>query len=128
MSNFASYYNDAKHLTKLKKEPYKEWMNETNSQSLQSTLKYLELAYSRFFKKIADFPNFKKKKNKQSFTIPQFLILERGKIVFPKFREGIKAKQHREVEGRIVISTLSKNTAGQYYIYNYREKCRISSS
>ena len=112
----ASYYNDAKHLTQLKKEVGKEWINETNSQSLQSTLKYLELAYTRFFKKIADFPSFKKKKNKQSFTIPQFLTIEQGKIIFPKFRDGIKVKSHREVEGRIVVSTLSKNTAGQYYI------------
>ena len=116
IKNSASYYNDAKHLTQLKKEVGKEWISETNSQSLQSTLKYLELAYSRFFKKIGGFPKFKSKNNHQSFTIPQFLTLEKGKIIFPKFKDGIKAKIHREIEGRIVVSTLSKNVAGQYYI------------
>lgn len=120
IKHYASYYNDAKYLTQLKKET--EWLKEVNSQSLQSTLKYLELAYSKFFKKLSGFPKFKKKRNKQSFTIPQFLSIENGKVIFPKFRDGIKVKLHREIEGRIVVSTLSKNPSGDYYISIVTEK------
>ncbi|MDR1498787.1 MAG: hypothetical protein LBS34_00675 [Rickettsiales bacterium] len=55
------------------------WLKECDSQSLQSTLKYLDTAYRMFFKKIARFPNFKSKDSKQSFTIPQFLTIENNK-------------------------------------------------
>ncbi|MDG4657748.1 RNA-guided endonuclease TnpB family protein [Ectobacillus antri] len=55
-------YNDcAKQLTELKKEFV--WLKEVDSTSLQQSLKFLDDAYKRFFKKQNDFPRFKSRRN-----------------------------------------------------------------
>ena len=117
-----NYYDNAKELTQLKKKEEYKWLNECNSQSLQATLKHLDSAYKMFFRKTHQFPNFKSKDNKQSFTIPQFFKLENGKIYFPKFKEGIKVKKHRELEGKFVVATISKNCINQYFVSIIVEK------
>jgi putative transposase len=98
----------------LKKE--KTWLKETNSQVLQFSLKCLQTAYNNFFAKRAKFPRFHARKNKQTFTVPQHVSFEDGKIYFPKFNEGIKVKLHRKIEGTIRHATVSKNCAGQFFV------------
>ncbi len=110
-----TYVDMAKELTQIKGNEETEWLNECNSQSLQHAIKHLDGAYNRFFKKLAKYPRFKSKKNKQSFRIPQFVTIENGRIHFPKFKEGIKIDQHREIEGEINFATITRNKAGQYY-------------
>ncbi|UCM92667.1 MULTISPECIES: RNA-guided endonuclease TnpB family protein [unclassified Candidatus Tisiphia] len=115
-----NYYDNAKQLTLLKRE--KEWLRDCNSQSLQATLKHLDSAYRMFFRKTHAFPNFKDKNAKQSFTIPQHFKLEDNKIHFPKFNEGIKVEEHRKLQGKFVVATLSKSTTNKYYISIIVEK------
>lgn len=110
-----TYVDMAKELTEIKSKKETEWLNECNAQSLQHAIKHLDGAYNRFFKKLSKFPRFKSKKNKQSFRVPQFVTIENGKIYFPKFKEGIKIDQHREVEGEINFATITKNKANQYF-------------
>lgn len=110
-----TYVDMAKELTKIKKQPETEWLNECNAQSLQHAIKHLDGAYNRFFKKLAKFPRFKSKKSKQSFRVPQSVIIKNGKIYFPKFRDGIKINQHRQIDGKINYATITMNKAGQYY-------------
>lgn len=109
-----NYYDCANQLTKLKIK--NEWLKEANSQSLQQTLKDLDIAYNKFFDKKGGFPNFKSKKNKQSFRIPQFFRLEDNQSVFPKFKDGIKTIVHRKVEGNIRYATISKTKTGKYFV------------
>jgi len=109
-----NYYDCANRLTKLKKE--NDWLKEANSQSLQQTLKDLDTAYNRFFKKQSGFPNFKSKRNNQSFRIPQFFEIKGSKIYFPKFKEGIKTIIHREVKGNIRYATVSKTKTEKYFV------------
>ena len=110
-----SYYNDANELVNLKKQEEYKWLKEVNSQTLLSTLQHLDTAYKNFFKKQAKFPRYKKKFDNQSFTVPQHIRVENGKIYFPKFSEGIRLKQHRQIEGRICNATVSKR-ANKYYV------------
>jgi len=110
-----TYVDMAKELTQIKSKEETEWLNEINSQSLQHAIKHLDSAYNRFFKKLAKFPRFKSKKNKQSFRIPQFVKVELGKIYFPKFKEGIRMDDHRGIVGEINYATITRNKAGQYY-------------
>lgn len=110
-----TYVDMAKELTQIKSKEETEWLNEVNSQSLQHAIKHLDGAYNRFFKKLAKFPRFKSKKNKQSFRIPQFVTIENRRIHFPKFKEGIKIDLHREIDGEINYATITRNKAGQYY-------------
>jgi putative transposase len=112
--NSLNYYDNASSLTELKKNLV--WLKEVNSQSLQSALKNLDIAYNRFFRKLAKFPRYKKKNDKQSFYVPQSLAIEDGKLSIPKFKKGIEIVIHRPIKGRILNGTITKTTTGKYYI------------
>jgi len=109
-----NYYDCANQLTELKTK--NEWLKDANSQSLQQTLKDLDISYNKFFQKKSGFPNFKSKRNKQSFRIPQFFRLEDEQSIFPKFKDGIKTIVHRKVEGKIRYATVSKTKTNKYFV------------
>lgn len=109
-----SRYDLQKQMVDLKKEL--PWLKETNSQSLQVALLNLDTAYSNFFKGRADFPKFKKKSNRGSFNIPQNVIVSKGKLIIPKFKEGIKIKLHRDLVGTIKQATISFTPTGKYFV------------
>lgn len=112
-------YNELSYaLTHLKKLDEYSWLNEVNSQTLQVTLKNLDNAYKNFFAKRASFPKFKSKKTHRfSFNIPQAISIVNGnKLKIPKFKEGIKVKQHREILGVIKNATIKLTPSGKYYV------------
>ena len=125
-----NYYDCANKLTFLKKN--NDWLKKSNSQSLQQTLKDLDTAYNKFFQKKSGFPNFKSKKNNQSFRIPQFFTVKENRSCFPKFKQGIKTIIHREILGNIKFATVSKTKTGKYFVsittdYEVKKK-RISDN
>lgn len=109
-----SRYDLQKQVVDLKKEL--PWLKETNSQSLQVALLDLDTAYSNFFKGRADFPKFKKKSNRGSFNVPQNVIISDGRLIIPKFKEGIKIKLHRDLVGTIKQATVSFTPTGRYFV------------
>ncbi len=111
-----NYYDNANDLTVMKKDDNYIWLKEINSQSLQSSLRNLDTAYNKFFRKQSKFPNFKSKYDKQSFTIPQSVIIDENKLYIPKFKKGIDINLHRDIEGKILFGTISKSTTGNYHI------------
>ena len=111
-----NYYDNANDLTVLKKDEQFVWLKEINSQSLQSSLRNLDTAYNKFFRKQTKFPRFKSKFDRQSFTIPQSVYIEDGKLQIPKFKKGIDINIHREIEGKLLFATISKSTTGKYYV------------
>jgi len=111
-----SYVDNAKSLTELKKQEEYSWLNEINSQSLQSSLKHLDDAYNGFFKKRTGFPKFKSKHTKNSFKVPQFVKLEKEKLKIPKFNEPIDVILHRTFNGKIKQCTISKTPTNEYFV------------
>ncbi len=110
-----SCFDLVKQLPDLKKEC--EWLKEVNSQSLQQSIVNLDVAFTKFFKGQADFPKFKKKSSaKQSFTIPQNVILEDDKLVIPKFKKGIDIILHRPIKGEIRQATINRTPTGKYFV------------
>ena len=109
-----SRYDLQKQVVDLKKEL--PWLKETNAQSLQVALLNLDTAYSNFFKGRADFPKFKKKTNRGSFNVPQNVIVSDGRLIIPKFKEGIKIKLHRDLVGTIKQATISFTPTGKYFV------------
>jgi putative transposase len=96
-----------------------EWLNEINSQSLQQSITHLDNAFTRFFKGQGDFPNFKKKTARQSFNVPQNVILdfENSKLIIPKFKKkGIDIILHRKFKGEIKQATISRTPTGKYFV------------
>ena len=111
-----NYHDTAKMLTELKRQPEYIWLNESNSQSLQQSLRHLDNAYNNFFNKRTEFPNFKKKHNKQSFLVPQHFDIdfEKRLLHIPKF-EPIKIILHKEIEGIMKSINISKTPSGKYF-------------
>ena len=119
-------------ITKTEREWF-EWLSETNSQTLQATLKYLDWAYKMFFRKTHNFPNFKSKKTDKSFSIPQNVSIYNWKLSIPKFKEWIKIKLHRPLEWDIINATISMNCIWEYFVsiaceVNIKEKEKIDKN
>jgi putative transposase len=100
------------------KQGERPWLAEVNAQSLQASLINLDRAFMNFFKQRTKFPRFKKKTHRQSFQVPQRgqIDFENGKLIIPKFLEGIRCKVSRRFEGETKTFTISKTTAGKYFV------------
>jgi putative transposase len=109
-----TYHNNALALTQLKKQSDFEWLNNINSQSLQQTLRNLDIAYNNFFNKQSKFPKFKKRRNHQSFNVPQHFSIHENMLDIPKCK-GIKIKLHRAIEGTMKSITISRTPSGKYF-------------
>ena len=111
-----NYFAQTKTLKLMKGQEEFKWLKEINSQTCQQALQCLDAAYLKFFRKETAFPKFKKKKNHQSFCVPQhFKILEKG-IIIPKLKSQIKCKFHREIVGEIKSLTISKTPTEKYFV------------
>ena len=109
------------YLTNLMKSELKvahEWLSEVNSQSLQSSLRNLDTAYTNFFRNTnaVGFPRFKSRKDKQSFLCPQHcrVDFEKGTITIPKAKD-IPAVLHRRFKGTVKTVTISMTPSGRYF-------------
>jgi putative transposase len=111
-----NYYDNAKVLTTIKKQEEYMWMKEVNSQSLQASLRDLDVAYNNFFSKQNKFPRFKSKHDKQSFRIPQFIEYKDENLWIPKFKQSIKVKEDRPLTGEILFATISKTSTNKYFV------------
>ena len=104
-------------LPKMKKGE-QPWLAEVGSLSIQSKLEDLDKAYTSFFRHKNAYPNFKSKKNRQCFRVPQNtkVDFDNTKVIIPKFLEGIKSVFDRPFEGDISSSYVSKTPTGKYFI------------
>ena len=94
------------------------WLKEVNSQSLQSTNKNLDNAFTRFFREKRGFPRFKSKKNPvQSFQVPQHYTVdfEQGRIKLPKIGE-IRTIFHRVFTGKMKYATVFITSTGKWFV------------
>ena len=112
-----TYNSCSAQLTQLKKEL--TWLKEVDSIAIQSSLKNLADAYSRFFKKQNNKPRFKSKKNKVQSYITKHtngnIVIVGNKIKLPKLG-WIRFAKSREVEGRILNATIRRNPSGKYFV------------
>lgn len=105
-----------KELTLLKKNKEYGWLKEVNSQSLQASLMNLDIAFNRFFRKLGGYPNFKKKNQSQSFTVPQHFRVDGNHLYIPKFDKPIRIFKHRDYSGQERSLTISREPSGEYYV------------
>ena len=104
-------------LTKLKQQ--KIWLYEVDAVALQQCLKDLDAAYINFFNKIAGFPNFKTKRDKNSYrTNGRTIALDQDnkKIKIPKVG-WIKFRDKTNFSGLTKINniTISRSASGKYF-------------
>jgi len=104
------YVEIAKLLTGWKKEEETVWLAETQSQTMQQTLKFLDKAIKEAFDKKNQkrFPRFKKKgKSTDSFRYPQGFKLDGNRIFLPKIG-WVRFIKSREIEGSLRNVTVSR--------------------
>ena len=114
-----SYTDMSKHITDLKKYQQYEWLKLSDSIALQQSLRDLDTAFQRFFKKKAKYPRFHNKHKKNSYrTINQngTIAIENGKLRLPKLKTVIKVKQSRYFDGIIKSATVSKTPSNKYFV------------
>ena len=118
--NYNQCSNDLKNL----KVDY-NWLREIDSVAIQSSLKDLDQAYQNFFRRLKQgdnklgFPHFKSKKDnrksyKTKFTNNNIQVLDK-QIKLPKLGL-VKCKVSKQIEGRIINTTISQNPSGKYFV------------
>lgn len=106
------------HLPELKDREDTAWLTEVSAQSLQQSLRHLDVAFTRFFKGQGAYPAFKSRYDRrQSFHCPQRVRVdfENQRIYIPKFKQGIKSCLHRVFDGKVKATTVSRTPTGKYY-------------
>lgn len=111
-----NYRRQAGALAELNRQEQTGWLNEVNSQALQSALRHSDKAFVNFFRGNAKLPRFKSKHRKNSLTVPQFVEVDKGKRFFPKFTSGIQFIDHKELKEEVKHCTVSKTPTGKYFV------------
>ena len=111
-----SYNDTSKLLTQLKKEL--SWLKEPDKDSLQKSLKDLDMAYQKFFKEHSGYPKFKSKKNnyksyRTSCTNNNIAFVNKH-IKLPKLGY-VKTRDKQIPQGKILNATISQEPNGYYY-------------
>ena len=93
-------------LPKLKDEF--EFLKLSFSQSLQQVGRQLDKALKDSFKKAKGFPKFKRKHNRDSFTVPQKFSIHSKSVKLPKIGK-VKWTKHRSLQGNPKFLTVSRD-------------------
>lgn len=93
------------------------WLSDCHSQVLQQSLKDLEVAFKRFFRKESAYPAFKKKGLNDSFRFPQIkseaINEANSRIKLPKLG-WVKYKKSRSIQGTPKNITISRKLDSWY--------------
>ena len=131
--NKTRFLNQEKHLsnydinniiTELKKEPDTNWLRNIDDWCLKHASEDLSNAYQQFFNSIKgkrkgpkiDTPRFKSKDNRQSYRTRNVKVnFLHNTIYLPKIK-NVKCVFHRQFEGAIKSSTITKTPSNKYFV------------
>lgn len=106
-----------KQLTNIKNDETTKWLSEAVAQSLQTSIRNMDAAYTKFFREKKGFPKFKSKRGRQSFQLVQGVRINfaNHKVRLPKIG-WVNFYKNREFIGKIGTVTISKSSTGKYYM------------
>lgn len=109
-----SYNKNSSWLTSFKRE--KEFLNDVSCVPLQQSLRHLQTAYQRFFKKQSGFPAFKSRNNRQSceFTERAFSY-KNGQLSLAKIGR-LDVIWTLPLEAKPTTVTVIKEPSGKYFV------------
>lgn len=115
-------FQQDKSLTALKKEL--EWLREVDATAIQAVLQSLDIAYQNFFRRVKQgkkpgYPRFKSKRDHRQrytskFSNGNIKVLD-DSVQLPKLGK-VKCRVSKEVKGRILSATVSRNPSGKYFV------------
>ena len=116
------YYDCAADMTQLKKSL--EWLRQVDATALQSSLRDLDTAYQNFFRRVKNgekpgYPRFKSKRDhRQSYKSKcvgtNIKVMDKA-VQLPKLGL-VRCRISKEVKGRILSATVSRNPSGKYFV------------
>lgn len=93
-----------------------DWIAECPHQSIESAITNLDSAYTSFFKRGAGFPNFRKRKGKQSIIFRRGASVKHSKIKLTKLG-WVDFILHRPLgTGEIRTVTVTKTNTGKFFV------------
>lgn len=104
-------------LTALKKESEHAWLNDVSCVPLQQSLRHQQTAFVNFFAGRAAYPTFKSKRHRQAaeFTASAFKYRD-GKLYMAKSKAPLDVRWSRPLPSVPSTVTISKDTAGRYFV------------
>ncbi len=114
-----NYNACSKDLTQLKRQL--DWLREVDSTALQTSLKHMDAAFSRFFGGLkkgqkVGFPKFKSKHGgRKAFTSKMNIRVLDNAIHLPKLGR-VACEISRPIQGRPVSMTVSQGPSGKYHV------------
>lgn len=114
------YIQLAHELTKLKQDDRHQWLNECTTEALQQSLRCLDKAFTAFFRKKADYPQFKTKKHTKDsvkFVNSVHFDFENWAVKLPKIGK-VKMCKNRTFDQSVCkqgTCTVSKDRCGTYW-------------
>lgn len=119
-----SYYDCVKDMTQMKQQEDMAWLKEVDVTALRSSLRNLDEAYQRFFRRVKKgekpgYPKFKSKHHhKQSYKsqcVKRNIKVLESAVQLPKLGKA-KCRVSRNIQGRILSATVSRSASGKYYV------------
>lgn len=133
---YLSCYDLQKHITKLKKRPYYDWIKKLDAQAVQDVTERIDKGFRLFFsnkkKHIkASAPTFKSQHKYNSFTLKQtgYKLLEGNRIRV--FGHIYKYHKSHEIEGKVKTVTIKRDNLGSLWlviIADYERTESVSST
>ena len=114
-----NYFKTCEMLTKLKKEKEYLWLYEVSNHSLQWSLRKLDNAFTAFFRKNANYPNFRSKKDNQYFIVPAGFKADADRLMIPKFKEGIRYRDKKPIPSGIKQVVITREVDRYYASIQY---------
>jgi len=93
------------------------FLKEVSSVALQQSLRHLETAFQRFYKREGQFPKKKKRRHQQSATFMKNSFTYRGgEITLAKCKVPLNIRWSRRFVGEPTSITITRDSRGRYYI------------
>jgi putative transposase len=114
-----SYYDTAKLLTQLKKQPEYIWLNDVSLIPLRYSIYELDGTYKKFFKGNCGYPDFKKKSGRNSIGLDTYAFsIKNDKFFIAKNKQPLNIKFHRQLpqNQEIKYIHISLEPSGKWYV------------
>ena len=118
-----NYNKSSAKLTDLKRDPEFNWLSEVSRVALQQSLRNQDAALRNFFAKRRKYPTFKSKHGHQSFRLASGAFrLKDGQLFIAKSKTPLRIALSRPLPDQVKSITISKDSAGRYYVSFRGEK------
>ena len=114
-----TYTDTSRRLTRLKRDDDHQWLSSVSSVALQQKLRDLERAFQNFFDGRTGYPNFKRKRGKQTARFASNAFTLYGKALsVAKVPGELSVRWSRDLSDSCNVTsvTLTKDPAGRYFV------------